>query len=265
MNLMHKRIIFLLVLILFCISMIPLKSSAATLNSNWTTSPPTINGTASAGEWDDAYVNAIIAYYGSTPLSVTLYAKNDADNLYLRIQWPDVTGDQVDTLCIMFDEGNDGNWSGPGSENGVAMAMNSTYYEGYDGYNVFASTPVFPDVTTQDGQQACSWLGSYFIELSIPLDCSDPEDMQCTAGDVIGIAIIIGNDINLAPPTGKVYEYPNGTFSEESITATFQLASAPGGIGTPFNFVLLLGSLIFITIITIWKKTPLKNANIKAL
>jgi hypothetical protein len=259
----HVKYILLPILVFFIIALIPSSTFAATVNSNWATTIPTIDGTASSGEWDDAAANAITAYDGSTPLSVFLYAKNDANNLYLRIQWTDASTNYLDLVGVFFDEGNDGNWSGPGIENGVLVYMNATWYLGFDGYCEIGYL-ISNDTVSQDGAWAVTHpVTAYIVELSIPLGRADLEDLQSSAGSLIGIAVIIGDSFTQPPGTSKYYQYPNNTKNDQG-TASFQLATAPSGseIGTPFTLIFLISSIAIITILKIAKVSRARAAQI---
>lgn len=84
--------------------------------SAWATSPPTIDGIISGGEWEDAW-NANIANTGVVS-NVTLYVMNDERYLYLAVDDENDTTCLVDSgaeLCIYFDDepagAHDGDWT----------------------------------------------------------------------------------------------------------------------------------------------------------
>ncbi|MHA1649251.1 MAG: hypothetical protein ACTSYB_03575 [Candidatus Helarchaeota archaeon] len=268
-NMYFKKYLLISILALSMIALFSQNTNAAILNSNWATKIPTIDGTISAGEWDDAFANIITAYAGSTPLTISFYAKNDADNLYLRVQWLDISPSHTlrDALMLLFDEGNDGNWSGPGIENGFCIILNGSMYFGYDGYCIMASNPVAYDTVSQDGLNASTYyVNGYIVELAIPLGCGEQEDLQNNAGDTIGIAIVVSDYSSPGPDGTKNYDYPNGTFNlGNQQTISFQLASAPSVIGTPRVFLFFLASIIFVAIISIWKKISKDNSLSRSL
>jgi hypothetical protein len=79
------------------------------------------------------------------------------------------------------------------------------------------------DIVSQDGDAAMTYNAPtyvYTVEFAIPLGRSDADDMATTAGALIGVYFCMWDNANL-------YIYPNGTAS-----VTFQLATAPSGIGT---------------------------------
>jgi hypothetical protein len=120
------------------------------------------------------------------------------------------------------------------------------YTQFLDGYGVFMMG-AWPDSGSQDGLANGTWASNYYIvEVAIPINCTDAEDLQPGAGDVMGIGVMWtdGDSMNS-------YEYPiNSAFGA---TVSFKLASAPL-IGTPLTFAFLLSTLVGITIITIHVK-----------
>ncbi|MHA1265099.1 MAG: hypothetical protein ACTSRS_07655 [Candidatus Helarchaeota archaeon] len=83
---------------------------------------------------------------------------------------------------------------------------------------------------------------AYVVEFAIPLNSADPEDLQSTAGSVIGIALCVldwGAD---------EYHYPANTTVNYS-AVSFQLAGAPSDIGVPLFLPVLaaLGALVMLT------------------
>jgi len=214
------------------------------------TTTPTIDGTATGGEWDDASSTTISAYC-SLPIStkqVFFYAKNNATFLFLRLQWQDTTHcEWFDILEIHFDETNSGNWHVE-YNNAVSIYANSTNGWGEDRYIHYESELwwVNLDIASLDGAYAITYNDInqvYTAELAIPLGSTDPDDMAATAGSLIGIHFSINDG---GTGLGGIYEYPNGTD-----TVSFQLATASSGIGITIwpLFFLALSCLVVLDIV----------------
>lgn len=241
-------LVFLIIGLIAVIAQPP--AEAASLNSNWTTTTPTIDGVISNNEWNGSHTNSFTTYAVLTQVpafQVSFWAMNDADNLYLCIQWPDPTHTGAgDVLYLFFDENNDGNWSTPANENAMQVYITPGSTSFMDGYGVFMMG-VFPDSGSQDGLANGTWASNYYtLEIAIPINCTDAEDLQPGAGDVMGISLIwLDGDPMIN------YEYPLD--SAYGTTTSFKLASAPL-VGTPLTFAFLLSTLVGITIITIHVK-----------
>ncbi len=222
-------------------------SNAATLVSNWCSTPPTIDGGIGAGEWDAAYPNSFYVYDESsgTPAKlVAMWAMNDIDNLYLRFQWNDDTNDAYyDIIVIYFDEDNNGNWSCDGVENYVMLYLNSTGSIFTDGYISIGCGCGITDLVSQDGNGSYSYdsgTKSYTVEFAIPIGSAYSEDLQPAAGDLLGIGIEITDG---APPS-KGYCYPENLTSYGVVT--FQLASPPNAVGSFFILVSIICAITFL-------------------
>ncbi len=236
--------------LLLFISILP-ASYGALYDSEWTDTPPTIDGVKGEVEWGSANGRSIQiwSYDYATYFNVFVSTFNDANNLYVLLEWNDGTPNGGDRVELLFDEGNDGNWSTPGIENGIAVQLNATHYNWTDGYCALGSTHVLPDIISQDGQTAATWSGYYRVEFSIPLGSTSQDDLQPTAGALIGMVVMIGNDSTLHTRTNPEF---NGTCS-----ATIQLASAP--IGTPIVLILLVGTLLLIALVRHHKKSSIPS------
>ncbi len=240
-----------LVFLLFLFSFIQVTNSAATLNSNWTSETPTIDGVISSNEWDGAFQNTITAYdylSGTTDLQVSFWVMNDASNIYMLVQWADDSlNSAIDTLYIFFDEDNDGNWTGPGTDNVFSCWSSNAFNTWHDRFsNTTLPFGYYTDFNSKDGQASIIYaLNTYTVEVSLPIGSTDEEDIQVTAGSLIGLGIFI-EDNN----TYK-YEFPNATWSAHTVVS-FQLAKAPP-IGTSS---ILIGLMIMqlIVILKLRKK-----------
>ena len=82
-----------------------------------TAPPPTIDGVISEGEWDAATQQTFVVHFpaGDTAIA-TLYVRNDADNLYLAVQYPRVGLDSINLLGFEFDLNNNGTGPEDGDE-----------------------------------------------------------------------------------------------------------------------------------------------------
>jgi len=216
---------------------------------------PTIDGTIDSGEWDVAQSNTFYTFDFATRLltkQVWIRAMNDASNLYLYIRWNDLTYDgNIDGIDIFFDEANDGNWSSPDWENGFKYQWNSTESVWFDGVTAFVPGGIAPDVVSKDGEAGFSWITfTYVVEVRIPIASADAEDIQSIPGAVIGIALVITEDLGGG---GDYWEVPKYTGVNRTVL-TFQLAVAPSGIGTPLELAYLLLAIGLITCIVLRKK-----------
>ena len=235
------------------------------MNSNWTTNPPTINGIITGTEWDDATVAVFNASNLWSPdfLNITVRAKNDAKNLYLCIQWIDYTYDTYyDQLGVLFDDSADGFWGN--GENAVLFPITTLGWLPLDsnceragGLSIFYTNN---DTYGTHGSTVAGWAGYvYTVEMSLPLNSSDAEDLQSTPGDLIGIALFVGFDWDGS--FQYIFQYPNGT-QDNWLVERLQLASGSGGIGTPSTFLYLLTTVTFIAVYTLWKKDKLSNLKV---
>ncbi|HUX98310.1 MAG TPA: hypothetical protein VMV49_02035 [Candidatus Deferrimicrobium sp.] len=256
-------ILLIILVSVLIFNLVPLDSHAATFQSNWLeedSSPPVIDGSYTANEWSEAYNNTFFLIELGNPSNtriLTIFALNDDNDLYICALWSDSTYDIMgDRIRILFDEDNDGNWSGPGikTENGVLCLL-------VNGGPIFAwddcyctpnlMMPTHADEGTQDGAAAGSYSSSqYKVEIKIPLNCTDMEDLQSKAGDLIGIAFWV-QDLKVSDN----YEYPNET-SVNHLSAPFQLASsASTSIGTPIIFFSYLIGITSAVLLNHWRTT----------
>jgi len=78
-----------------------------TLVSSYTTNPPTIDGTISAGEWTNMIPITLNGYNNpQNTIKGELYVMNDNNNIYIAVVIPDDNQD-ADYLLLDFDQGND--------------------------------------------------------------------------------------------------------------------------------------------------------------
>ncbi|MEE9506136.1 MAG: hypothetical protein V3V98_03220, partial [Thermoplasmata archaeon] len=169
-------------------------SYPASVDSDWTGSPPTVDGSIAAGEWD----NATVIDLADIPMNMIpahLLAMNDASFLYLCY---DAVGDQtpglMDSASFSFDTGGDG-VATPGGEDQFVL---SSLYDGsahfvYDisGGWLIEDSPFDPGLPNHTGLAGAIGfgpspsqpLGHRIFEISIPLDL-----LGVAPGDSIGFA-----------------------------------------------------------------------------
>lgn len=166
------------------------------INSYWASTPPTINGILSPGEWTGAKIVNFQFYMRSRgtgaldkTLNAKLYVKNDYTNLYIAVQifndtyWATNGGNRWKGLAVYFNN-NDNGSLGQG-ENGeeITTWTGSPFYSHNDMYYDKAGGLWDSDVNalkTNDGAIAFTHtnttqgaLGNWTFEMSIPLVGSD--------------------------------------------------------------------------------------------
>jgi hypothetical protein len=200
---------------------------------------PFVNGSMADGEWDDATAGDFRFVLAGEYRDASLYAKNDSQTLYLALvvfaddyfegrnglgNWAD------DRLFVAFDEHNDGLFA-PGEEDRLSLSASERgSLPGYvgDWYwydSTFRWEADHPDaakrgVVSHSGEGNGS-LGDYLFELSIPLNCTDPYDLQTRAGEQVGFCITFGN-----PHNGYAH-FPSAVASEDDPAGFGVLALAP--------------------------------------
>lgn len=147
---------------------------------------PAIDGTISAGGWDDAHMEAF-----TTPGEVegVLYIKNDFTNLYIAVRIEDPTLSHNDTVRVMFDDDHNGRLEAGEDIIGWGSGSSPGLWDGYfDGRYV---TQDAADRGTSDGETAARNHGIYnHFEISHPLDSGDDvHDFSLSIGDTVGFAI----------------------------------------------------------------------------
>jgi len=139
----------------------------------------TIDGTLSAGEWDNAETWSVFsgAYAGST-----LYMMNDLNNLYIALSVIDSTLANNDIMEVRFDNANNG-VSDVGDDElflSILGGFSDTHFSG-------ASWGI-PDAT--DGTGALQGFGTFNVfEMSHPLASGDAFDFNLSAGDTVGFCL----------------------------------------------------------------------------
>ncbi len=249
-----KTLLITLLLTFSCFPMFYTVKAVGTVNSNWTSSPPTIDGIFGATEWTDAYFQSIRVWENSSHppsqyVDLQLWIMNDANNIYFRAIWLDGTRDSVnDVLTIAFDEDGDGSFASISGklDNVISVISNTNTNSTFDGYGNDPAAAI-QDVFDVDLVSNYTYSDNYYkYEISVPLNTAEEEDLQSKAGDLIGIAFII--DLGEGAGGEILYGYPDDTYQMSNYsTVTFQLAGE--SIGTTLNIVILIGTISIIAMV----------------
>ncbi len=169
------------------------------LKSNMATKIPTIDGSITSGEWDDAYDNTVTV---GTIAGTHIHIKNTATMLYMLIVISD-DQDSSDWINLRFDEENDEVFKSyeMGGEDGKKFSADGSIYDEFnEGSSIFYDTSWSG---TLDG--SCSWSygsGSWNIELAIPISYDgDPYDVNIHSGSAIGFFL------RYHDASGDIYHY----------------------------------------------------------
>jgi hypothetical protein len=153
-----------------------------TMHSNWAWVKPTIDGTATGAEWDDAYHNQY-SYLGGL-VTVDVRTKNDGYNLYLMATVPDPTQGS-DWINVHFDQPPLGDLT-PGEEDAHGyypdtQTLLDWHYETGGGW--------LNEDGQVDGQAAYAFTpgpgGGYAFEFSVPLNDGDGQDLSVSPGETL--------------------------------------------------------------------------------
>jgi len=251
----HRKNLYLIsILLVFSFLVItPSRSAGGTLwESTWVTTPITIDGIF--GEWSGVGHAAVWFCNGSSQtFHADFYMQNNGSHLFLCLIWVTYSSDPLFFLQIMFNECTwcpvPGAWKGSWN-NVFQIYFNSTYYQWYDCY-VNEAGAIARDLD-QDGSGAAVFHSAYFvIEAAIPLFCPLSDDLQVAAGQRLGIALSLIDNVNQS--SEAQYYYPNETLTQY-YTQPLQLASAPGNIGTPLAPLFVLAGLLISTAIGFYAK-----------
>jgi len=196
-----RKISLLMLLPLFLMLVLPAYADLGTpVYSSWTTSPPTINGVISGGEWADATIRDFTfdmrlrgLDFSIENLSARLYVKNDLNNVYAAVQIFDEdydardAGDFYDGFALLFEDNHDHVLVDGDNGAGIRMWTGSPFHTNNDWYYNSSSSwladgaaPPFGAGKTNDG--AFAWThtnltenapGDYTFEMRIPLVGAD--------------------------------------------------------------------------------------------
>lgn len=202
-----RKFSLLILLTLFLMVVLPASANLGTpVYSSWTTSPPTIDGVISGGEWTDA---TLVPFtfdmrlraldFSMENLSASFYVKNDGNNIYAAVQIfnedydDDNLGNHYDVFGLLFEDNHDHVLVDGDNGEGIWMWSGSAFHTENDWYYNSSGTQWLADVShagqTNDG--ALAWthtaapteeaIGTYTFEMRIPLVGSD--------GDAYDLAI----------------------------------------------------------------------------
>jgi len=217
---------------------------------------PTIDGDINEAEWLDAnaykatlpWVDAGFVETGNTTKALVL-VKNDGDNLYMAFRYEDDIWDAeldcsnnpavIDIFGIAFDEDNSGTIDPGEDRKGFVAIWAGGFFDKY-GDNGSDTDSRF------DGNGRMRYHASekrFHVEMKIPLNSGDPNDIAITPGDAIGVQITMydGFDPGMATIRGQTalfHELPN------IIGTLVTVAATPS---TPPSLPAFTGRLAFIS------------------
>ena len=181
----------------------------------------TIDGTLSAGEWDNAAVWSVFsgAYAGST-----FYMMNDDDNLYIALSVIDATLAIDDIMEVRFDNTNNDTIDVGDDELFLSTAgFTDTHFNGTS-YGI-------PDNT--DGAGAVQGFGGFNVfEMMHPLASGDPFDFNLSAGDTAGFCLRYFDDGSANSVTTNFPVACSLATNEQSLYVEFVVATAVPEPGT---------------------------------
>jgi Bacterial Ig-like domain (group 2) len=152
-----------------------------------TTTPPTIDGVLSPGEWDTA-LQIPTGPNAGTIANATVYVQNDGVNLFMALAVPDATAGTNDILELRFDNDNDRVQTVNDDE--ITVSRTAGLSDGY-----FNGTSWGTADARQDGVGAASLSGGMaYYEWSHPLASGDVNDMMVSGGNFLGFCIRYFND-----------------------------------------------------------------------
>ena len=153
---------------------------------------PTVDGSFTAGEWDNArQFQLSAAVPGGDPVAMTLYVLNDATNVYfaVRFQRSSVNPELTNLLNFEFDHNN--NSEGPEDGDDYLTVLTSGLLS--DNFRSGGGLSVTSDVTHGSGAFG-SANGFSLYELSHPLNSGETGDIALAAGQTIGLRMLIQID-----------------------------------------------------------------------
>lgn len=234
---MESRIPSLIVVLVFVYATMPDVSAVALLNSSYTTSPPTIDGSLGAGEWSNG-MNITLNGFTTSANTIRgeLYIMNNNTHLFMAAVIDD-SAQQVGTdyAVFMFDNGHD-HTATLGGEDAAEFGYYLSAY-GDDYWGTSAPTDwwvrdVGDGNGTAHGNGSSSYSsGQYVYEFSKPLNSSEARDMAVALGSAIGFRIETYDGVD-----ADNYRYPQNTVDANTSRwdewADLNIASSSDGNGT---------------------------------
>jgi len=173
------------------------------------TKEPTIDGTLSPGEWNDAaYVDFTVTYPNATVHALRLYAKNDDKNLYMAVTAQDTW---LGYVLIRFDKNKDGVADSLGDDYLFIQGNPAVSYQSYDGImvnsygggNQDTVAGGTNDVTAAASQTNLSGVSTTVFELMRTLDTKDDmHDIILHTGETVSFRIGYSDTSTIWPKTG---------------------------------------------------------------
>ncbi len=196
------------------------------INSNYTTTPPNIDGDIQPSEWSDVEQNDISDILGRSGVvsyagSAYLWVKHDANNVYFACAMPHATtSDTSDQLGIYLDENNDGVWATDSSE-GNYWLVNVDPGTDYIEYRCHPFTNPSVWATLVSGAQINANLTNGYMqfEASIPIGSFKEYINANPNGDTLGFWMYADDN-----PTSRYY----GWWSQYTAADSWSSASAYG-------------------------------------
>jgi len=192
------RIIKLLTLFLLLQVQVPIVFGQPLLGPSWTSTPPTIDGVISAGEWELADTMEFNFVY--TVIPGKIYVMNDADNLYIALEIQDNDDNLGDDLIMFFDNDNGGGSRVVGDN---ALEIINIFPDVSFAYvDSYIHQPTWVSGHSSDVSDGGSHEGlamathdvvthKTYYEVSFPLDTADDShDFSLVLGDVVGFTLL---------------------------------------------------------------------------
>jgi len=203
------------------------------IEARWAGVIPTLDGTISAGEWDDAEATDITAVGILNP--VTLYVKNTDTHLYIAFEdTNDPSLTYYDQIGIYFDEDHDGEWQSPSSDSEGNFWLGDFGGGGIPSDVIFRSLPDYTEYPNPAGVSGAlsDAMGYVVHEAAIEFEVSP---LDCAPGDTIGLWVYIYNEETASTdgvwPESAIWDDPS-TYGDLVLSAVAPWLSVDPASGT---------------------------------
>jgi hypothetical protein len=180
-----------------------------TITSNYTSSPPTIDGIINADEWITMIPITLNGFENTTnTLEGELSVIHDTNNIYIAVEIPDADFDWEDYILIAFDQGND-NVATDGGEDAFTIYFSSLPPGMYIDLHWNASEGGWIMDDETHGAVEYSYdeeVGKFEYEFAKPLKSNDSQDIAVNLGDTLGFRMVVWDET-----THDYYRYPLDT------------------------------------------------------